>query len=558
MPPKVPFAPGLAVLVCVLLPAHGLAQPTWVEVKAPNVTVVSDASANLARDIAWQFEQVRQALSVTFPWVRSNLSRPLMVLAARSEPSMRALVPSTFERRGGGTFSSIGVSGLDRSYIALRADLLMDDREGVNPYQNAYWAYAARALTETFPGLPLWLHRGMATTMSNTLVRKAEIQVGRMLPDQLGIARGQGRLPLVELVALANDDPRLDRPEFLNDVDANAWAFVHFLIWGEQGARLSSFNAFVTGVLNGRDPATELTATIGDVTQLQAPFNVHINRSVYSYTKFEVSAQLSREGFTARTLSPAEAAVARAGLHAATNRPAEASALIAEAQKRDPSIGVDEIRALLAERGDRQDDVRTALERAVTQKNSSWYAHYRLATLLPFSKESLPRLETLAGEATRLNANNDDAWALLGQVMAALDRGETALDPVQRAIRLMPSSSRHRAALARVLQRLGRRDEAIKAAGLARALARTQAEREAAQGLLVELTKKQVDHDHERRTNGSGLGTCSASIVITMLAAIHISGKRDGSPPVSTTSLTVPCTTKCIRAGAQIVDPPSS
>jgi hypothetical protein len=486
--PKI-FASGLAVFAWAFLPAPGLAQPTWVEVKAPNVTVVSDAGGGLARDIAWQFEQVRQALAVTFPWVRSNLSRPLVVFAARNESSMRALVPSVFERRDGGLYSSIGLNGRDRSYIALRADIRDEDRYGLNPYQNAYWAYAARALTETFPGLPLWLHRGMATTMSNTLVRTADIEVGRPLPDSLSHVRG-GRIPLAELVAIGNDDPRLDRPEFLRDADATAWAFVHFLMWGEEGARLSTFNAFVTGVLSGRDPATVLASTIGDVSQLQSPFNGYVNRELFTFTRFGVSAQLKREGFTTRTLSPAEAAVVRAGLHAASNRPAEAAALIAEAQKRDAAIGVDEIRALVAEHGDRQDEVRAALERAVAQKNSSWYAHYRLATLLPFSKETLPRIETLLAEATRLNANADEAWASLGQVMATLDRGEPALDPVQRAIRLMPSSSRHRAALARVLQRLGRRDEAINAAGLARALARTPAEREAAQALLAELAKK--------------------------------------------------------------------
>ena len=75
-------------------------------------------------------------------------------------------------------------------------------------------------------------------------------------------------------------------------------------------------------------------------------------------------------------------------------------------------------------------------------------------------------------------------------VKAALGRGEASLAPVGKAVAMAPASSAHRVSYGRVLRRLGRRQEALKFAGMARALARTVGERAEAQGLLGELAKE--------------------------------------------------------------------
>lgn len=151
----------------------------------------------------------------------------------------------------------------------------------------------------------------------------------------------------------------------------------------------------------------------------------------------------------------------------------------------------DEVAALLADRDDRDHDLRASLEKAVGQRYVTWYAPYRLATLLPTDQgaTALQRIESLLTRATALNPNADDAWAYLGEVMAALDRGDSALEPVGRAIGLMPASSAHRVSMARVLRALNRPREALKAAGIARALARTPEDRARATGVLSELAR---------------------------------------------------------------------
>lgn len=482
----------IAALLVVVAVAPVAAQRPWVEARGPHVTVISDASTGRARDVAWQFEQVREAMARIFPWVRTQPSKPHVVLAARNEASMRALAPGYFEKRSDTILAGVTTSGFDRAYTLLRADLTTDDREGINPYENAYWGYASQSLLDTSWAWPSWLLRGMASVVSNTLVRNDEIQLGRVLPQHLNYLRQRGRMPLADVVSVVTGaDPRYDQSGFLQALDAHAWAFVHFLIWADQGAHQAALDKYIVGVLNGADPATSLALTLGDVSRFDTAFNVYVNRDLFGFTKFETSAKLSREGFEVRELAAAESAVVRAAFHVAMRRPVEAQALATEAQRLEPAGVADEVAALLADADDRHDDLRASLERAVGQRYVTWYAPYRLATLLP-ANDSLPRIETLLERSTALNPNADGAWAYLGEVRAALDRGDAALEPVGRAIGLMPASSAHRVSMARVLRRLNRPHEALKAAGIARALAKTPDDRARATGMLSELAKSLV------------------------------------------------------------------
>ena len=316
---------GTVALLTLAVAAPVSAQRVWVEARGPNVTVISDAGAGRARDVAWQFEQVREAMSRLFPWVRSQASKPLMVLAARNETSMRALAPVYWEKTRDITLAGVTATGRDRAYMLLRSDLTIDDREGINPYESAYWGYASQALQDTSGAWPSWLRRGMAAVISNTLVRDKEIQLGRVLPQHLNYLRQRGRMPLKDVVSVVTGaDPRYDQSGFLPAIDAHAWAFVHFLIWADQGAHQADLDKYIVGVLQGADPVTSVAATLGDVSRFDTAFNVYVNRDLFGFTKFETSAKLSREGFEVRDLPPAESAAVRAAFHVAMGRPAEA------------------------------------------------------------------------------------------------------------------------------------------------------------------------------------------------------------------------------------------
>ena len=135
------------------------ADRAWTEVKSTHFVVVSDAGEKAARNTLWQLEQFRNAVKTAWPWASVDLDRPILVLLARDEGTMKSLTPQYWEQKGGVRPTAVFTTGPDRHYVVLRADATADDRQGrVNPYFSAYWSYLAAVLrTGRQSELPLWL-----------------------------------------------------------------------------------------------------------------------------------------------------------------------------------------------------------------------------------------------------------------------------------------------------------------------------------------------------------------------------------------------------------------
>ena len=164
---------GFLVLVLTLSATAAAADDRWIEVKSPHFTVVSNAGDNRARNIAWQFEQIRGAIAVGWPWARVQLDRPVMVVAAKDEATMKLLLPKYWESSDRESRpASVFASSPERHYITMRSDVQADDKEGINPYFTSYWAYSMIALDAAFERqLPLWFRSGLAEVLSNSIVR---------------------------------------------------------------------------------------------------------------------------------------------------------------------------------------------------------------------------------------------------------------------------------------------------------------------------------------------------------------------------------------------------
>ena len=193
----------LLVGVCVLVGAATAAgaQGTWIEVSSPHFTVVSNAGDGRSREIAWQFEQVRAAILAGWPWARVTLDRPVLVVAAKDESTMKSLMPQLrFEP--GTTTTGVGERGTDRHYIVVRSDVRTDERVDSNPYYGAYWVYSALALRNGAEHeLPLWYWTGLACVLGNVMVRPQEMRFGLPIPWLLRDVRGEARLRLTEMFA---------------------------------------------------------------------------------------------------------------------------------------------------------------------------------------------------------------------------------------------------------------------------------------------------------------------------------------------------------------------
>ena len=469
----------LAAVLCVVFVAGssrpvGAAADNWFEIKSANFTVWANANDGATRTLVWQLEQIRNVARTLWPWFKVDLPKPLVIIAAKDEQTMKSLAPEYWEVKGGVRPVSVWVSGPDQHYIAIRADVRAEDNVMVNPHASAYFSYANLALGSSFEGqLPLWLSRGLAGVLSNTLVRQKDVLIGATIPWHLQQLRAR-RVPLAQMIAATRHSPELARNEGAQYFDAHSWAFVHFLMFGEERRHADRLNAFVALLGKGQSPDAAFTAAFGSVAEFDAAFSTYVNRSLFSAVRVKVDAGVDRERFPVRPMSPSEGALARASFHATMGREVDARALIADVIKAEPNApGPSVVEAMLLERRGNMEDAKASYAKAVALGTTNYYALYRSAVLSRPDADAagLEVIETNLAACVESNPSFARGHAMLAEVKAELKRPQLTIVPhMQKGVSLDPSDPWNRISAARVLARFNAFEEARKAAEGARRL----------------------------------------------------------------------------------------
>jgi tetratricopeptide (TPR) repeat protein len=333
--------------------------------------------------------------------------------------------------------------------------------------------------------------------MSNTLVRKDAILVGAPIPWHLDYLRQYSRMKLSALIAMKDDAPELRTDDGQARFDAQSWALVHFLLFGNKGAHAAKLGQYAALVANGTDPDAAFRETLGRPEDFEDDLGIYVSRTLFSFKQLKVDATTKREAFVVRTLGPAEASGIRALFHAAMGRPVEARAAIAEMRKAAPDAPDGFLaEALLLDREDKRDEAVAAFTRAIDGGSTSPYAPYRLAMLLwppDADREIFARIEKLLGQAISLSNKNADAYSRFAEARSILGTGEPVPFLVQ-AIKLEPAEADHRLTAARVLWRQRKYDDALTQAKTAMTLARSDEQRQAATKMMaaIEQAKTQA------------------------------------------------------------------
>jgi tetratricopeptide (TPR) repeat protein len=466
--------------------SHGrasVAADTWVEIKSPNFTTWAQANDGATKTLVWQMEQMRSLATVLWPWMNTDSAKPIVLLAVKDEQGMRSVAPQYWETKGGIRPASVWVTAPDRHYIAIRTDVRSRDDVLVNPHMTAYFSYAHLLFTHSFKhSPPPWLSRGVSGVLSNTIVRQDDVLVGAAIPWHLERLR-EHRVPLRQIISTDAKGENLRNEQGQRDFDAQSWAFVHYLMFSENGAHAARLNAFVEAIDKGEPSASAFASAIGDIEKYDGAFTAYINRSLYAAARFKVDAGVDRERLPARPMRSAETAVAKASFHVALRRTADARALIDEAVKADPtSAAAVGLEALLLDQSGNADAAKPAYERAVDLGSTDPYILYRAAMLNRRDPAALERVEAQFARAIELNPRFADAHAAVAEVRAELRRPQAVIVPhMQKAVALEPSNPWHRIIAARILWRLGAADEARKAldGALARADSDARAKQEA-------------------------------------------------------------------------------
>jgi TPR repeat protein len=477
------------------------AADTWVEIRSPNFTVVSNAGEGDARRAANEFEQVRAAYGKVWPWAHLGQTRPMVVLALKNESTLRKWAPGYFEVKGGIDVVSGSAYGADRLYLLLRTDSRPAEAQ-VAPAFNSYRAYLGILLANSVERrLPVWLSNGLQEVLANTLVSDKEIHVGKPVPWEFRRFNSGGRLPLRTILDARSDSPLLNKEDQRELFDAQSYVLVHFLLFGDEKAHAAGLNQFIQLWLAGRSHDQAFAEAIGDVNVLEGKLPAYATRSLLSYSRLEADAKVESAKWPSRVLPAAEVLGLQAAVHVAMRRPVEAQAAIRDARTADARSSMSyDAEGLLADLDQDKPRATQAYGQAVALGSTNAYSFYRAAQLAwkpQADKASLAELRQRLDRAIELNPAYAGSHSFLADVLVDLGDAAGALAPAQRAVALEPGVSYHRVTLGRVLHALGRDEEALKSAERGLQLADDASERSYAERFL-QYMKEDARYTQER------------------------------------------------------------
>lgn len=304
---------------------------TWLQVRSPHFTVVTNSNDKQARRVADQFERMRSVFHKLFPHLQVDPGAPIVVLAIKDEKDFKALEPAVYLAKGQLKLAGLFMRGADKNYVLMRLDA-----EGEHPYAVVYHEYTHLLLSKT-ESLPLWLNEGLAEFYQNTDILEKEVSLGRPSAENLAILREKPLLPLSTLFTVDATSPYYHEENKGYIFYGESWALTHYLEYQDSHDKTHRVQDYLELLSKGVDSVTAATQAFGDLNQLQRALQAYVHQQSFYYIKMESPADVDDSAFQLQALSAAQADAMRADFLAYVDRAADARALADRVLQEDPN-----------------------------------------------------------------------------------------------------------------------------------------------------------------------------------------------------------------------------
>jgi TonB family protein len=491
-------------LILVVLAAQCLllaAKPqTWVELRSLNFIVVTNANEKQARHVAHQFEMVRAVLLKYFGISRSAVDQPVIIIAAKDEATLKALLPEYWAKPGSMHPAGFYLGSLEKNYVALRLDVSMN-QSAFELYEPVYHEYVHYLTRRLMSQMPLWLVEGLAEFYGNIRIEGKTLYLGAPSASRLLVLRQNPPLGLSTLFDVNASSPYYHEENKASIFYAESWALTHYLIardWREKTHRVNDFVA----LLGQNVPQTEaVRRTIGEPAVLEGALDQYIHNLAFSVDRLDAP-EIDESDFRAQPISDAESLAVRADFMAHDRHYAEAQAMLDESLKLDPKLAdAHESMGFLYFQQGKTEEAGKWYSEAVTLNPQSYSANfYYAANLLKgkLNNDSAAKAESSLRAALKINPDFAPAYSALAYLLAMASptqKPDEAYMMVLQAIELEPGNVYYRIRAVQVLERLGRAEDAVRAANLAVSMARTPQEQAEASATMSSAQQFQAYQD---------------------------------------------------------------
>jgi tetratricopeptide (TPR) repeat protein len=448
--------PNLRLFPVLVLLFAGVSSPVaqagerpWTEVRSPNFRVLTNGSAADGRRVAREFEQMRTVFAVAFPKMRLETGAPLVIFAPRDESSMKAMAPAFWKAPGpkpGGLFQH----GWERQYAVIR---LNQDVPG--KYNVVYHEYVHTLLHANFRWLPTWLDEGLAEFYGNSRFEQTKMYVGA---PSTRVYRLQGAT-LIKVDELISENPWVKFWKDEQQIDlfySEAWALVHYLIFGpgmEQGKKLDKF---YNALLQGEDQKKAFQEVFGSFQDVQEGLSNYTRKFMFSSYVLENPPQLKEKEFPSRVTSPAETDAELGAYRLFSHDRDDARASTEQALRDDPNVALaHETLGFLDFADGKDQDADTEFAKAYAANPQQYLSLYYKTMLSPLRTSIAPAdelaLRNAIYDVIKANPRFAPAFIELALIAARHAELQDALNLARKAEALEPSRAGYHLFVGRLL-----------------------------------------------------------------------------------------------------------
>ena len=439
------------------------AKETWVEVRSPNFTVLSNAGEKEARRIADQIEQFREVFRATLPQFRVDLGKPLIIFAVKDEDSLKLLLPAFWETKGHVHPAGFYSPGEESHLVAVRTNL-----EGEIPYEIIYHEYTHAIMDLNLRNLPVWLGEGLAEFYGHSVIHENEIEVGKIASYHLQVLQTNRLIPIETLLTADHHSPYYNENDRASLFYAESWAIVHYLMMDADARKRQLLNKFLAAWDSTGDQVQAAQIAFGDLKSFSKAMDSYSRQSVFYVGRLKTSIHGDPKSYSSRELPPAELAARRAFLYIHTQRFSEARASIEEALRADPKLALAyEARGLLAYAQQDFSAAETSFARAIDLNTSSYFAYFfdAQARIRGGASAADDRAASIASleRAVAMNPQFAPAYSALASVYSTQpETNEKALQAAMKAVKLEPGNLIYATNYCYVLLNMGKTADAKK------------------------------------------------------------------------------------------------
>jgi tetratricopeptide (TPR) repeat protein len=456
----------IVVLLWMLGPAAQAAEARWLRVSAAEFTLITELSEKQAVTWADEFSQFVSALKMFLP-VETRALAPLTVVILRdrnfqgyrpvSSDGRAKEVAGFFNRRPSWSVAGLGTADLDR----VRSIIF---------HEGTHWFMSAFRQTN-----PIWLEEGVAELFSTFAVDGKNVTFGKAIGHHLQALAGLGLMPMDKFIYLSRQDlftGDSESTERTGIAYAQSWAFMHYLIFGENAANSRrQLMSYLRALGAGTHPDEAFQSSFGQTyQQMGARLQEYVRSGRYFTMKGPLAASTPARVTPA---TPLEVETALARLCLAGGRYKEAMAHVEKAGigPNDGPEGFVLLGEIHVESGEREKAL-AAFETALARGSRDYRPHFEIALAQyraalaaggSMSPEEVRKIANGFERAINANPQFRPAYATLAVLANRLPAGPTDDKSfLELGLKVFPDDPDIRLGLAALLRRDGDRARAMK------------------------------------------------------------------------------------------------